>query len=99
MHKPARPPQTIEDEFGVYEFAEIKAYGDTTHAFVDRSRYKGVFAPGFKPMDADRYSPDSFHPVGLKAIDHIVANVEEGQDGRLGRLLQQDHGLLGAGQL
>ena len=79
--KPARPPQTIEDEFGVYEIAEIKAYGDTTHAFVDRSRYKGVFAPGFKPMDADRYSPDSFHPVGLKAIDHIVANVEEGKMG------------------
>ena len=40
--KPATPPQTIEDEFGVYEVAEIGAYGDTTHAFVDRSRYKGV---------------------------------------------------------
>ncbi len=32
-------------------------------------------------MDADRYSPDSFHPVGLKSIDHIVANVEEGKMG------------------
>jgi 4-hydroxyphenylpyruvate dioxygenase len=79
--KPARPPQTIEDEFGAYKFAEIKAYGDTTHAFVDRSRYKGVFAPGFRPIDPDRYSPDSFHPVGLKAIDHVVANVEEGKMG------------------
>ncbi len=77
--KPARAPQKIEDAFGTYEFAEIKAYGDTTHAFVDRSRYKGVFAPGFLPMDADRYSPDSFHPVGLSAIDHVVANVEEGK--------------------
>jgi 4-hydroxyphenylpyruvate dioxygenase len=36
--KPARPPQTIEDEFGAYEFAEIRAYGDTTHTLVDRSR-------------------------------------------------------------
>jgi 4-hydroxyphenylpyruvate dioxygenase len=79
--EPATAPQKIEDEFGVYEFAEIKAYGDTTHALIDRSRYKGVFAPGFKPMDADRYSPDSFHPVGLKVIDHIVANVEEGKMG------------------
>ncbi len=79
--RPAKAPQTIEDEFGVYEIAEIEAYGDTTHVFVDRSRYKGVFAPGFQPMDADRYSPDSFHRVGLKAIDHIVANVEEGKMG------------------
>ncbi len=79
--RPAKAPQAIEDEFGVYEIAEIEAYGDTTHAFVDRSRYEGVFAPGFQPMDADRYSPDSFHPVGLKAIDHIVANVEEGKMG------------------
>jgi 4-hydroxyphenylpyruvate dioxygenase len=30
-------------------------------------------------LDADRYSPRTFHPVGLKAIDHIVGNVEEGK--------------------
>ncbi len=74
----ASPPQTIEDQGGVYITAEIKAYGDTTHAFVDRSRYKG-FAPSFKPLDPDRYSAGTFHPVGLAAIDHIVANVEEGR--------------------
>ena len=47
----------------------------------NRSRYSGVFAPGFEPLDPDRYSPRTFHPVGLKAIDHIVANVEEGKMG------------------
>src|SRR5262249_31294404 len=36
-------------------------------------------APGFNPIDPDRYSPHTFRPVGLKAIDHIVANVEEGE--------------------
>ncbi len=72
-------PQTLEDDSGAYDIAEIHAYGDTTHAFVNRSRYRGVFAPGFKPLDADRYSPRTFHPVGLKAIDHVVANVEEGK--------------------
>ena len=81
------------------DLAEIHAYGDTTHTLVNRSRYQGVFAPGFRPAGPDRYSPRTFHPVGLKAIDHIVANVEEGQDGRLGRLLQQGHGVLAAGQL
>jgi len=79
--QPATPPGTIEDEFGTYEFAEIHAYGDTTHTFVNRSVYGGIFAPGFRHLDPDRYSPRTFHPVGLKAIDHIVANVEEGKMG------------------
>jgi 4-hydroxyphenylpyruvate dioxygenase len=73
------PPTLLEDDKGVYEFATIRAYGDTTHSFVNRDRYRGVFVPGFKPLDPDRYSPGTFHPVGLKAIDHIVGNVEEGK--------------------
>jgi 4-hydroxyphenylpyruvate dioxygenase len=75
----AQPPTLLEDEFGVYEYATIKAYGDTTHSFVNRDRYRGIFAPGYKPIDPDRYSPRTFHAVGLKAIDHIVGNVEEGK--------------------
>jgi 4-hydroxyphenylpyruvate dioxygenase len=73
------PPTLLEDQYGVYEFATIKAYGDTTHSFVNRDRYRGVFAPGYLPLDPDRYSPRTFHAVGLKAIDHIVGNVEEGK--------------------
>ncbi len=72
-------PQALEDEHGVYEYATIRTYGDTTHSFVNRDRYRGVFAPGYKPLDPDRYSPQSFKPVGLLTIDHIVANVEEGK--------------------
>jgi 4-hydroxyphenylpyruvate dioxygenase len=72
-------PATQEDEDGIVETAAIRAYGDTTHTFVNRDRYRGVFAPGFKKLDPDRYSPRTFHSVGLWAIDHIVANVEEGK--------------------
>jgi 4-hydroxyphenylpyruvate dioxygenase len=72
-------PSASEDEFGVYEYATIRTYGDTTHTFVNRDRYRGVFAPGYLPLDPERYSPQSFHPTGLKAIDHIVGNVEEGK--------------------
>ena len=72
-------PRLLEDAHGAYEYATIGAYGDTTHSFINRDRYRGVFAPGFKPLDPDRYSPRTFHPVGLKAIDHIVGNVEEGR--------------------
>src|SRR5688500_7737461 len=34
------PPTLLEDESGVYEFASIKTYGDTTHSFVNRDRYR-----------------------------------------------------------
>jgi 4-hydroxyphenylpyruvate dioxygenase len=72
-------PTALEDEHGVYEFAVIRAYGDTTHSFVNRDRYRGVFAPGYKPLDPDRYGPRTFRPVGLASIDHVVGNVEEGK--------------------
>ncbi len=69
----------LEDEFGVYEYATIRTYGDTLHSFVNRDRYRGVFSPGYLPLDPDRYSPRTFKPVGLRSIDHIVGNVEEGK--------------------
>jgi 4-hydroxyphenylpyruvate dioxygenase len=74
-----RGPTTIEDETGSFDSATIRAYGDTTHTFVNRDRYHGVFAPGFKAIDPARYSPATARPAGLTAIDHIVGNVEEGK--------------------
>jgi len=77
--KPVQEPLAIEDEYGTYESASILAYGDTTYSFVNRDRYRGVFAPGYRPIDGDRYQPSTARPVGLAAIDHIVGNVEEGK--------------------
>src|SRR4051812_48784914 len=37
-------PEALEDEFGVFEKASIRTYGDTLHSFVNRDRYRGVFA-------------------------------------------------------
>ncbi len=73
------PPTALEDEHGTYEFATIRAYGDTTHTFVNRDRYRGIFAPGYEPIDPERYSPATYHQTGLVAIDHVVGNVEEGK--------------------
>jgi 4-hydroxyphenylpyruvate dioxygenase len=73
------PPRALEDPHGVYECATIRAYGDTTHTFVNHDRYRGIFAPGYEPLDPDRYSPGTTHPCGLAAIDHVVGNVEEGK--------------------
>jgi 4-hydroxyphenylpyruvate dioxygenase len=77
--QPVQPPQALEDEFGVLEVATIATYGDTRHSFVNRDRYRGVFAPGFRPIDPERYQPATRRPTGLVAIDHIVANVEQGK--------------------
>ena len=73
------PPAILEDEHGAYECATIKTYGDTQHSFINRKGYRGVFAPGFKPLDRGRYNPSSARPAGLLMIDHIVGNVEEGK--------------------
>jgi len=74
-----QPLTRLEDEHGVYEFAIIRAYGDTTHTFVNHDNYKGIFAPGYQPLDPERYSSRTFKPVGLKAIDHVVGNVALGK--------------------
>jgi 4-hydroxyphenylpyruvate dioxygenase len=70
-----RAPATDEDAHGVIRHAAIRAYGDTVHTFLDRSAYHGPFAPGFEAGDL----PAPVGPaVGLAAIDHVVANVEQG---------------------
>jgi 4-hydroxyphenylpyruvate dioxygenase len=72
------PPSCLEDEQGIYEFAAIRTYGDTTHTFLNRDRYHGILAPGFDPIDPERYGPRRAMPGGLKEIDHMVGNVELG---------------------
>jgi 4-hydroxyphenylpyruvate dioxygenase len=66
-------PQSREDKHGTLRTAAIRTYGETLHAFVDRSRYKGDFAPGFEPLSM----PAKCNP-GLAAVDHVVGNVELG---------------------
>ena len=42
-------PHDITDEHGTVRLATIAAYGDTVHTLVDRSRYDGVYLPGYVP--------------------------------------------------
>ncbi len=66
-------PTALEDEHGVIRTAAIRTYGETLHRFVERKNYRGVFAPGYRPIGGYEASK-----VGLAAIDHIVGNVELG---------------------
>jgi 4-hydroxyphenylpyruvate dioxygenase len=70
-------PKTIEDEFGRVTLASIATYGETVHTFVERQDYAGPFLPGFKAIPAT--PEDRARSAGLKAIDHIVGNVELGR--------------------
>ncbi len=62
---------------GEMVLAQIGAYGETVHTFVDRSRWEGSrLEPGY---DTDNLLPTPVGPpVGLTTVDHVVGNVEKG---------------------
>ncbi|HUC12837.1 MAG TPA: 4-hydroxyphenylpyruvate dioxygenase [Acidimicrobiales bacterium] len=70
-------PSTVEGEHGSITTAAIATYGETNHVFVDRSGWHDSWAPSFA---ADRL-PSAWRgaEVGLRSIDHVVGNVEEGR--------------------
>ena len=68
-------PLELSDERGVVRVADIAAYGDTVHRFVERGAYEGVFLPGYVGVDGGR---DAAKPALFAGIDHVVANVELG---------------------
>ncbi len=67
-------PHRVHDDSGSVELSSIATYGDTIHTFVDRSDYAGTYLPGYVSVAAD-----GARGVGLRAIDHIVGNVELGR--------------------
>jgi 4-hydroxyphenylpyruvate dioxygenase len=71
----AREPWAVDDPAGELVRAELHAYGDTRHQLIGRSGYAGAFAPGYDAVDPSEHDG----PTGLRAIDHIVANVERGR--------------------
>jgi 4-hydroxyphenylpyruvate dioxygenase len=69
-------PTTEEDEEGTLRYSAIHCYGDTLLKLVDRSDYKGAYAPGYEQRGAPDRKRHS--GIGLSHIDHIVGNVELG---------------------
>jgi 4-hydroxyphenylpyruvate dioxygenase len=69
-------PHWVEDEFGRVELASIGTYGETIHTFVNRHDYAGPYLPGFRVAAANGQPAAG---VGLRALDHVVGNVELGR--------------------
>jgi len=63
-----------EDEGGKVKFAKIQTYGDTTHTFVERAGYSGLFLPGYKPPLHKDVLCNTLPPGGLYFVDHVVGN-------------------------
>ena len=72
-------PFVKKDVDGEVIVASIEAYGDTTHTFVERSRYKGAFLPGFRRVQKDDPNLTCLPPVPLEEIDHCVGNHDWGK--------------------
>jgi 4-hydroxyphenylpyruvate dioxygenase len=70
-------PHWVEDDFGRVELATIATYGENVHTFVNRRDYTGPFLPGFQEVARANGRPAT--GVGLRAIDHVVGNVELGR--------------------
>ncbi len=45
-----KPIWKEEDDDGIVRFAVVQTYGDTTHTFVERSDYRGLFLPGYEKL-------------------------------------------------
>lgn len=69
-----RKPWEESDENGTVKFAQVQTYGDTTHTLIDRSNYKGLFLPGYKPVKYQDPLVKILPKIGLNFIDHIVGN-------------------------
>jgi len=70
-----QPPTTDASPEGDVLRASIKTYGDTTHTFIQRTTYTGVFLPGFRSTaEADDPINPLLPPINLEAIDHCVGN-------------------------
>ena len=69
-------PHDVSDEHGTVRLAAIATYGQTRHTLVDRSRYRGVYLPGW----VERSSLLAATQQGrlFQAVDHCVGNVELG---------------------
>ncbi len=71
----AQPAQAFEDAGGTLKTGILRYAGDTVFKLVERTHYRGAFAPGYQPISARGADRN----VGLASVDHIVTNVFLGE--------------------
>ncbi|RJQ71593.1 4-hydroxyphenylpyruvate dioxygenase [Pseudonocardiaceae bacterium YIM PH 21723] len=72
-------PNDVTDEYGTIRRAAIATYGETRHTLIDRSRYNGIYLPGYHPASSGYVKPEGAPKRLFQAVDHCVGNVELGK--------------------
>jgi 4-hydroxyphenylpyruvate dioxygenase len=72
-------PHDVTDEFGTVRVAAIAAYGETRHTLIDRSKYHGIYLPGYIEKSSTVTRAANAPKRLFQAIDHCVGNVELGK--------------------
>jgi 4-hydroxyphenylpyruvate dioxygenase len=72
-------PHDVTDEFGTVRIAAIATYGETRHTLIERSRYTGIYLPGYVEKTSTVRRPADAPKRLFQAIDHCVGNVELGK--------------------
>ncbi len=83
-------PRDETDEHGTVRTATLKAYGDTTHTLVDRSRYHGPYLPGYVAR-TQRSRPSASARVRRPRPRRRQRGAR--RHGRVGGVLPPGHGL------
>ncbi len=72
-------PHDVSDEHGTVRMAALAAYGNTRHTLIDRSRYTGIYLPGYVERRSDFQRRPGAPRRMFQALDHVVGNVELGR--------------------
>ena len=72
-------PHDESDEHGTVRLATIATYGNTVHTLVDRSRYQGVYLPGYVARTSTYVKRPGAPRRLFQALDHVVGNVRLGE--------------------
>jgi 4-hydroxyphenylpyruvate dioxygenase len=72
-------PHDVSDEHGTVRMAALAAYGNTRHTLIDRSRYTGIYLPGYVERHSDFQRRPGAPRRMFQALDHVVGNVELGR--------------------
>ena len=77
--KPVMEPTWLKDEDGEVLVSSVQTYGDTTHTFVQRDKYTGIFLPTFRAHHLSEPINNLIERPKLEFIDHCVGNQADGE--------------------
>lgn len=85
---------TEEDSHGLVKYAQVLAFGDTTHTLVERNNYPGTeFLPNWRQNPLESHLTNSvwcqLPDTGLKRIDHLAMNQLNGTGKQVGQWYNQ----------